>query len=94
MLLQSFDFLQCPKIMGYRQWLQQWAFYNTRKFKFTMKSFILDSLVFSRKNLDSWQCPPWGEILTTCHKFYCTHLHDKAISVCMHALVGLETLRD
>ena len=26
--------------------------------------------------------------------FFCTHLHDGAISVCMHALVGLETLRD
>ena len=26
--------------------------------------------------------------------FICTHLHDGAISVCMHALVGLETLRD
>ena len=23
-----------------------------------------------------------------------THLHDRAISVCMHALVGLETLMD
>ena len=26
--------------------------------------------------------------------FICTHLYDGAISVCMHALVGLETLRD
>ena len=26
--------------------------------------------------------------------FICTHLHYKAISVCMHALVGLETLKD
>ena len=29
--------LQSPQIMGYRQWLHQWTFYNTRKFKFTMK---------------------------------------------------------
>ena len=26
--------------------------------------------------------------------FICTHLHDGVISVCMHALVGLENLRD
>ena len=26
--------------------------------------------------------------------FIYTHLHDRAISVCVHALVGLETLRD
>ena len=25
--------------------------------------------------------------------FICTHLHDGAISVCLHALIGLETLR-
>ena len=36
-LSQNFGFLQCPQNMGYRQWLQQWALYNTRKFKFTMK---------------------------------------------------------
>ena len=26
--------------------------------------------------------------------FICTYLYNRAISVCMHALVGLETLRD
>ena len=26
--------------------------------------------------------------------FICTYLHDGAISVCIHALLGLETLRD
>ena len=26
--------------------------------------------------------------------FICTHLHDEAISVCMHAFVRLETLRN
>ena len=36
-LLQNFGFLQCPQNMGYIKWLQQWALYNTRKFKFTMK---------------------------------------------------------
>ena len=56
MLLQDFGFLQCFQNMGYRQRLQQWAFFNTKKKK--------------KKS------------------------NEKAISVCMHALVGLETLRD
>ena len=37
MLLQNVGYLHCPLNMGYKQWLQQWVFYNTRKFKFTMK---------------------------------------------------------
>ena len=37
MLLQNVGYLHCPQNMGYKQWLQQWVFYNTRKFKFTMK---------------------------------------------------------
>ena len=32
------------------------------------------------------------QILAT--NFICTYLHERAISVCMHALVGLETLSD
>ena len=39
MFLQNFGFLQGPQNMGYIQWLQQRAFSNTRKFKFTMKWF-------------------------------------------------------
>ena len=43
MLLQNFGFLQHPPKLGYIQRLQHWAFYNTKKFKFTnYEGFILD----------------------------------------------------
>ena len=59
--------------MGYRQWPQQWAFYNTWKFKFTMKSFILDGFAFLGKIFNSGHCPHWCVVLATCLKFYlCT----------------------
>ena len=94
MLFKKFGFLQCPKIMGCRKWLQQWAFYSTRKFEFTVKSFILESLTILGKILNSWQCLPWAKFRLLATNFICTHLHDGAISVCIHALLGLETLRD
>jgi len=55
--------------------------------------FILESLDFSEKILNL------GNVLGVefrllATNFICTHLHDGAISVCMHALVGLETLGD
>ena len=53
MHLQTFGFLQCPQNMGYRQWLQQWALYNTWKFNLTMKRFILDCLLLA-EDLELW----------------------------------------
>ena len=81
MSFTKFGFLQCPKIMVYRKWLQQWAFYNTRKFKFTIKSFILDSLVFLEKILNLGNVNLGGEFWLLATNFIYTHLHDKAISV-------------
>jgi len=95
MLLQTFGFLQCPQNMGYRQWLQQCALYNTRKFKFTLKRLYSRWLCLFREDFEllvmSSLLRSSGYFATN---FICTHLHDEAISVCMHALVGLETLRD
>ena len=34
------------------------------------------------------------EFLLLALNFICAHLHNEAIIICMHALVGLETLRD
>jgi len=34
-----------------------------------MKSFIMDSLAFSGKILNSRQYPPWRRVPATCHKF-------------------------
>ena len=96
MLLQNFGFLQHPPKLGYIQRLQHWAFYNTKKFKFTnCRCFILD-----RPRLHEEKLELFGNVLLDAESwllltnFICTHLHDGAISVCMHALVGLETLRD
>ena len=44
--------LQSPQIMGYRQCLHQCAFYNTRKFKFTMKRLHSEWSYLSRENLE------------------------------------------
>ena len=52
MLLQTFGFLQCPQNMGYRQWLQQWALYNTRKFKFTLKRIYSRWLCLFREDFE------------------------------------------
>ena len=59
-----------------------------------MKSSILDSLAFSEKilNLGNVFLDMEFQLLAT--NFICTYLHDEAISVCMHALVQLETLKD
>ena len=59
-----------------------------------MKSFILESLDFSEKILNLVNVLLGVEFRLLATNFICTHLHDEAISVCMHALVGLETLRD
>ena len=45
-------FLQCPQNMGYRQWLQQWGFFYTRKFKFTMKMLHFGWLCLLGENLE------------------------------------------
>ena len=58
-----------------------------------MKSFILDSLVFLEKILNLGNVNLGGEFRLLATNFIYTHLHDEAISVCMHALVGLKTLR-
>ena len=79
--------------MGYRQWLQQWAFYNTRKFRFTMKR-LHSGWLCSKKILNSWQRLPWHRVPATCHKFY-LYTFTWQSHWCMHACpLGSETLRD
>ena len=48
----KYDILQYSKIKGCRQWLQQWAFYNTRKFKFGMKRIHFGWSCLLEENLE------------------------------------------
>ena len=51
-VFSKLGFLQCPQNMGYRKWLQQWAFFYTRKFKFTMKMLHSGWLCLLGENLE------------------------------------------
>ena len=73
----------------------KWGIY-TKNFHFTKKcrGFILDGLVFLEKALGllamsslMWSFGYLSPI------FICTNLNEGTISVCMHAIVRLETLR-
>jgi len=54
----------------------------------------LNGFAFSEKIVNFGNVLLGAEFWQLATNFICTHLHDRAISVCMHALVGLETLRD
>ena len=54
----------------------------------------MGGLAFLEKILNFGNVLLGVEFLLLAINFICTHLHDRAISVSMHALVGLETLRD
>ena len=61
--------------------------------KLQWKYFILDGFAFSKKILNFGNVLLGKEFWLLATNFIYTHLHDRAINVCMHALVGLETLR-
>ena len=81
-----------PPKLGFIQWPQNWAFYNTKKFKFKKYiGFIVDGLAFldflamSSLMRSSSYLPP---IL-----FVHIYMMEPLVHACMHALVGLETLK-
>ena len=58
------------------------------------RGFILNGPTFLEKILNFGNVLLGTKFWQLATNFICTHLHDMAISVSMHACVGLETLRD
>jgi len=95
MLLQNIGFLLCPQNMGYKQWLQQWAFHNTRKFKFTMKRLRSRWPCLLGKDLGLLAMSSLVRSSSYLSQILSIHIYmTEPFSVCMHDLVGLETLGD
>ena len=94
MLLQNLAFYNAPKTWAIDNGFNSGPFTIQENSNLQWKGIILDGPSFSKRSWTLGIVLIGAEFWLVAKNFISTHLHDGAINVCMHALVGMETLKD
>ena len=94
MLLQSLTFYNAPKSKAIDNGSNSGPFTIQGTSNLQWRDSFLIALPSWRRSWTLGNVLLGVEFWLLATNFICTHIHDRAISVCIHALIGLEILRD